>query len=97
MNVTNLISALPPATEIQQLAFRKEDLDVGNVSSKQSTTKLKTILPWDKFSQWVNAILVVTFDIEMGQSLESIYPSMLHVKLSPNEKLNICYMVSRFK
>lgn len=50
------------------------------------------VLPWDKFSYWVNAILVVTFDIELGQSLESIYPSASQVKLSANEKSNICYM-----
>jgi hypothetical protein len=48
------------------------------------------LLPWDRFSNWVNAILIVTFDIEMGQSLEQIYPS--HVKLTQNEKSNICYM-----
>ena len=28
------------------------------------------VLPWDRFSYWLKAILVVTFDIEMGQSLE---------------------------
>jgi hypothetical protein len=50
------------------------------------------ILPWDKFSYWVNAVLVVTFDIEMGQSLESVYPSPSHVKLTQAEKSNICYM-----
>lgn len=50
------------------------------------------LLPWDRFSYWVNAILVVTFDIEMGQSLESIYPSINHFKLTQNDKSNICYM-----
>lgn len=49
-------------------------------------------LPWDRFSYWLKAILVATFDIEMGQSLEEIYPSAQHVKLTQNEKANICYM-----
>lgn len=59
-----------------------------NLSSRKSSL----LLPWDRFSYWVHSILVVTFDIEMGQSLESIYPSSKHVKLTQNEKTNICYM-----
>lgn len=50
------------------------------------------LLPWDRFSYWVHSILVVTFDIEMGQSLEAIYPANNHAKLSANDKTNICYM-----
>ena len=61
-----------------------EGSDAGQIAS--------ILLPWDRFSYWVKAILVVTFDIEMGQSLEAIYPSAKHVKLSQNEKANICYM-----
>ncbi len=34
------------------------------------------LLPWDKFSHWVNAIVVVTFDIELGQSLEVWYSGL---------------------
>lgn len=37
-------------------------------------------------------ILTVTFDIEMGQSLEHIYPSAHSCKLTSNEKANICYL-----
>lgn len=29
-----------------------------------------TLLPWDRFSQWLYAICLVTFDIEIGQALE---------------------------
>ena len=28
------------------------------------------VLPWDRFTYWAHAILVVTFDLELGQSLE---------------------------
>lgn len=27
-------------------------------------------LPWDNFSNWVHAICVVTFDLELGQAME---------------------------
>lgn len=27
-------------------------------------------LPWDAFSDWIHAIAVVTFDLELGQALE---------------------------
>jgi hypothetical protein len=63
----------------------------GSISSANSKPN-GLILPWDKFSYWVNAVLVVTFDIEMGQSLEAVYPSPSHVKLTQAEKSNICYM-----
>lgn len=68
-----------------------------NSESKRANGSLNdesepVLLPWDRFSYWLNAILVVTFDIEMGQSLEAIYPSPQHVRLTPNEKANIAYM-----
>ena len=27
-------------------------------------------IPWDKFSQWIHCVAVVTFDLELGQALE---------------------------
>ncbi|XP_077862592.1 protein DENND6A-like [Saccoglossus kowalevskii] len=49
-----------------------------------------TILPWDRFSNWLHCVCVVTFDLELGQAMELVYPS--HVKLSEKEKMNICYL-----
>ena len=81
------------ATQAPTLNYLDEEQEKSGISIIPTHIAAKTaLLPWDNFSQWVNAILVVTFDIEMGQSLESIYPSMKHVKLTPSEKLNICYM-----
>ncbi|XP_041458925.1 protein DENND6A-like [Lytechinus variegatus] len=57
-----------------------EDLSDGN----------RKILPWDGFSEWFNCFCVVTFDLELGQALEFIYPS--HIKLTEKEKMNICYL-----
>ncbi|XP_064632620.1 protein DENND6B-like isoform X2 [Lineus longissimus] len=58
------------------------------LSDLLSTTE--TILPWDRFSSWLHCACVVTFDLELGQAMEIIYPS--HVKLTEKEKMNICYL-----
>lgn len=73
--------------------LRKKSLGAGSLGGGTSggcTTPV--VLPWDRFSYWVHSILVVTFDIEMGQSIESVYPAGNHTKLSANDKTNICYM-----
>ncbi|KAE8740694.1 hypothetical protein FOCC_FOCC013785 [Frankliniella occidentalis] len=49
-----------------------------------------TLLPWDRFSSWIHCICIVTFDLELGQAMEVVYPG--HVKLSEQEKTNICYL-----
>ncbi|VDD88152.1 unnamed protein product [Enterobius vermicularis] len=48
------------------------------------------VAPWERFNGWVHCICVVTFDLELGQALEVIYPGDAH--LSGSEKLNICYL-----
>lgn len=45
---------------------------------------------WKTFSEWLHCICVVTFDLELGQAMELVYPH--HVKLSEQEKTNICYL-----
>ncbi|KAI8478766.1 Protein dennd6a [Branchiostoma belcheri] len=40
-------------------------------------------LPWDRFSNWLHCICVVTFDLELGQAMELVYPG--HIKLSEKE------------
>jgi len=47
-------------------------------------------IPWSQFSEWLHCICVVTFDLELGQALEFVYPQ--HVELSNSEKNNICYL-----
>ncbi|KAK0398725.1 hypothetical protein QR680_002724 [Steinernema hermaphroditum] len=46
--------------------------------------------PWDGFRQWVHCICVVTFDLEIGQAIEVVYPGDAY--LSSVEKTNICYL-----
>lgn len=44
----------------------------------------------ENFSNWLHCICIVTFDLELGQALECIYPR--HVTLSKQEISNICYL-----
>ncbi|XP_059510523.1 protein DENND6B isoform X3 [Stegostoma tigrinum] len=47
-------------------------------------------LPWDRFSAWLECICVVTFDLELGQAIELVYPH--DVRLTEKEKTSICYL-----
>ena len=33
-----------------------------------------TLLPWDKFQNWIHCVCIVTFDLEIGQAMEVKYP-----------------------
>uniref|UniRef100_A0A914ZGA7 UDENN domain-containing protein n=1 Tax=Parascaris univalens TaxID=6257 RepID=A0A914ZGA7_PARUN len=46
--------------------------------------------PWERFGRWLHCICVVTFDLELGQALEVVYPG--DAQLSSTEKMNICYL-----
>ncbi|XP_075430945.1 protein DENND6A isoform X2 [Ascaphus truei] len=47
-------------------------------------------LPWDRFSSWLHSVCVVGFDLELGQTVEALYPP--HAKLTDKEKTSICYL-----
>uniref|UniRef100_A0A7E4W5N5 UDENN domain-containing protein n=1 Tax=Panagrellus redivivus TaxID=6233 RepID=A0A7E4W5N5_PANRE len=46
--------------------------------------------PLERFNDWIRCICVVTFDLELGQVIETVYPG--DVELTQQEKLNICYL-----
>ncbi|KAK6619936.1 hypothetical protein RUM44_006336 [Polyplax serrata] len=48
------------------------------------------ILPWDRFKAWIHCICVITFDLELGQAMEMMYPSQ--AQMTDQEKTNICYL-----
>jgi hypothetical protein len=84
------LPATPPRITSDKTLSRKQ---LSLKSKPSSFTKSNGfLLPFDRFSNWVHSILVVTFDIEMGQSIETIYPSLFNVKLTAQDKLNICYL-----
>ncbi|CAL9682608.1 unnamed protein product [Knipowitschia caucasica] len=45
---------------------------------------------WARFSSWLECVCVVTFDLELGQALELVYPE--DAKLTEKEKTSICYL-----
>uniref|UniRef100_A0A673HTR4 Protein DENND6B-like n=1 Tax=Sinocyclocheilus rhinocerous TaxID=307959 RepID=A0A673HTR4_9TELE len=47
-------------------------------------------VPWSRFSAWLECVCVVTFDLELGQAIELVYPH--DVKLTEKEKTSICYL-----
>lgn len=61
-----------------------------NTSSIPSNSSTPLLLPWDRLQKWLYGIAVVTFDLELGQSIELLLPN--HCKLSDKEKLNLSYL-----
>nr|SVE72831.1 EOG090X031T [Ceriodaphnia reticulata] len=64
-----------------------ETTDLYNSDDNSLNTSL---LPWERLSDWIHCFCVVTFDLEIGQMIEEIYPS--HVTLSEQDKTGICYL-----
>ncbi|XP_055009786.1 protein DENND6B, partial [Boleophthalmus pectinirostris] len=63
----------------------------GSVSSRLEETEVTdSLCRWVRFSSWLECVCVVTFDLELGQALELVYPQ--DVKLTEKEKTNICYL-----
>ena len=48
---------------------------------------------WEGLRKWVHSVVVVTFDLELGQAIENIYPAEAgDDPLSEEDKTNICYL-----
>ncbi|XP_043281251.1 protein DENND6A [Venturia canescens] len=58
----------------------------GSTDDKVKMVKTK----WENFENWLHCICIVTFDLELGQAVEAIFPS--HTKLSEQERSNVCYL-----
>ncbi len=60
-----------------------EPLDPAKSLSSQATSGSNTEsgdetgISWENFSQWLCAVCVVTFDLELGQALEVVYTHTL--------------------
>ncbi|CAH0391180.1 unnamed protein product [Bemisia tabaci] len=46
-------------------------------------------LKWKKLKSWIQCICIVTFDLELGQAIEVIFPNDA---LSEEDQTNICYL-----
>lgn len=64
--------------------------NISSIPSNSSTPSTPLLLPWDRLQKWLYGIAVVTFDLELGQSIELLLPN--HCKLSDKEKLNLSYL-----
>ncbi|KAH8362538.1 hypothetical protein KR084_013066 [Drosophila pseudotakahashii] len=60
------------------------EVDATNSNSRPSASD------WLNFSQWMHCFCVVTFDLNLGQALEHVYPPQFMP--SDQEVSNICYM-----
>lgn len=50
---------------------------------------------WEKLHSWLHSVAIVTFDLELGQVIESVYPGPRMDQedtLSEGDKTNICYL-----
>ncbi|XP_050073568.1 chaperone protein DnaK [Anopheles maculipalpis] len=85
-----LILEMEHGQEEEELRKRKEISESVIDRQEQVESDGQTIGTWDRFSEWLHCICVVTFDLELGQAMELIYPK--HVTLTEQEKMNICYL-----
>ena len=63
---------------------------ISNPTSPTGTSMIPAHLPWDRLQKWIYGIAVVTFDLELGQSIELLLPK--HCKLTEKEKSNLSYL-----
>jgi hypothetical protein len=91
--VTNERRLARPRLSSSSLSTSNIPLQITTTSSIPSNTSVPTsplLLPWDRLQKWLYGIAVVTFDLELGQSIELLLPN--HCKLTDKEKLNLSYL-----
>lgn len=65
--------------------------DVANNSeAKSPVPSHSSTASWTGLHNWIHSLCIVTFDIELGQAIELVFPE--DVILSDKEKSNICYL-----
>lgn len=69
---------------------KEKELEKQKITLQQTLDLDEKAGSWERFSEWLHCICIVTFDLELGQAMEMIYPK--HVTLSEQEKMNICYL-----
>ncbi|CAG9137604.1 unnamed protein product [Plutella xylostella] len=68
------------------MACGRHDFDDDDIPTEEIEFQKK----WSRFADWLHCICVVTFDLELGQAMEGVYPP--GVSLTDQEKSNICYL-----
>lgn len=85
--VSVLLQVMATAAERQSssdtnVCFGASDLNRNDVEAP--------VEKWKRFAEWMHCVCVVTFDLELGQAMEAVYPP--HIRLCEQEKMNICYL-----
>ncbi|XP_005191359.2 protein DENND6B [Musca domestica] len=84
-----------PAESRSQSSIPKQQERAANNSLENNMGETKagtttTTEDWSTLSQWIQCMCIVTFDLNLGQALEFIYPK--EFMPSEQEVTNICYM-----
>ena len=80
---------LPSSSSSSNLVLQSTTT-TSNPTSPTGTSMIPAHLPWDRLQNWLYGIAVVTFDLELGQSIELLLPK--HCKLTEKEKSNLSYL-----
>ncbi|XP_061493918.1 protein DENND6B [Rhineura floridana] len=73
---------MEPLAGLEALRGRRQD--------PRSLSPGDSALPWGRLSAWLECVCAVTFDLELGQALELVYPP--DCAFTEKEKTNICYL-----
>lgn len=84
MSADARIKQMAPSLDTTEREREHQDVDATNSNSEPSASD------WVNFSQWMHCFCVVTFDLNLGQALEHVYPPAFMP--SDQEVSNICYM-----
>lgn len=81
-----------PSPTSTNLHCSHSDHDLVSNENRLTHSHISTslLLPWDRLEKWLVGIAVVTFDLELGQSIELLLPT--HCKLTDKEKSNLAYL-----
>ena len=61
-----------------------------NSSSSARKMSTNSQLPWDQLQKWLYGIAIVTFDLEIGHTIESVIPS--HCTLTEKDRANLSFL-----
>lgn len=74
---------LQACSDVSDVGLQFVAKESNELSPPRVGSPVDTVIPWDTFNTWLYCVCVVTFDIELGQAIEKIYPP--HVKLTEKE------------
>lgn len=79
-----------PLQQQQQQQLQDQECNLPANKSTKSSIELTSKGGWSGLHNWIHSLCIVTFDIELGQAIELVFPD--DIVLSDREKSNICYL-----